>query len=48
MILDVFPISLSHESLNATRWQGIIEYILHYSRIKAQCDFRTKSNQHKR
>ena len=48
MILDGFLCSLSHESLNATGWQGIIEYILHYNSINAQCDFRTKSNQHKR
>ena len=46
MILDVFLCSLSHENLNATGWQGIIEYILHYNSINAQCDFRTKSNQH--
>ena len=34
MILDVFLYALSHESVNATGLQGIIEYILHYNGIK--------------
>ena len=46
MILDVFLCSLSHEIVNATGLQGIIEYILHYYSIKTQCDFLTKSIQH--